>query len=75
MAKKLTKVELNFNCQPDGQGIWQATASADISIIPEEYTDFQPMRKGIVITLTPTQETTILNFIRNVVVPQAEGAK
>lgn len=73
--KKLTKVELNILCEPDAQGVWQAQVSADLSVGLSEYPDFEPRRKGISIALTPAQEATILGFVRNVVVPQAEGAK
>lgn len=73
--KQVKRVELRFDCEPDEMGVWQAKASADFLVAASEYPDMPPKRKGIVIVLTPAQETTILNFIRNSVIAQAEAAK
>lgn len=73
--KQVQRVELRFDCELDDNLIWQAKASADFLVSLSEYPDMPPKRKGIVIVLTPAQETTILNFIRNSVIQQAEAAK
>ena len=75
MSKELKQVVLQFDCKPDALGVWQTIASADIIISASEYPDMPPKRKGIVIVLTPAQQATILSFIRNSVIAQAEGAK
>lgn len=75
MAKKLQKIELNIVGTPNPDGTWLVKASADLTVGLDEYPDWDTIRKGIAITLTPTQETTIKNFVNNVVLPQAEVAK
>jgi len=74
MTKRLSKVELNVTGVHNPDNTWGITASADLTIGLEEYPEYN-LRKGIPITLTPTQETTIKNFVKNVVLPQAEAAK
>lgn len=75
MAKKLQKIELLFVGIPDMAGIWQIQATADMMVGVEEYPDLPAWRKGIPIVLTTAQVTAIKNFVRDVVIPQAEATK
>jgi len=75
MVKQLRKIELNIVGEPDTSGVWQIKASADLTTGLDDYPDWNPQRKGIPIVLTSSQKTTIKNFVKTVVLPQAEEKK
>ena len=73
MAKIIKKVTVQIEVTKDNGDV-SVSETAHLTIGAEEYPDFE-CRKGIPITLTPTQETAIINHVKNVVLPQAELAK
>ena len=73
--KQLKRIELNIIGTPDELGVWQVKVSADLTVGIEEYPDWDTRRKGMVVILTPVEETAIKNFVKNTVLPQAELAK
>ena len=75
MPKQLEKIELSVTGILNPDGTWDIKTSADLTVGIEEYPDFEPRRKGIPIVLTADQETTLRNFVNNVVLPQADAAK
>ena len=75
MAKKLQKIELLFVGTPKEDGTWDIQTTADLMVGIEEYPELPAWRKGIPIILTSAQEAAIRDFVRTVVLPQAEVAK
>ena len=75
MAKVINEVEIHIRVSKNEIGEVVISETADIQVALDEYPDFEPRRKGIPIVLTATQETTIINHVKNVVLPQAEAAK
>lgn len=75
MAKLLKQIELRIIGETDAAGVWQLRTSATLAVAIEEYPDFEPKKKGISINLTAAEETVIKNFVKDVVLPQAEAAK
>ena len=73
MAKIIKKVMIQIEVTKDGKDV-SVVETAHLTVGADEYPDFES-KKGIFITLTPTQETAIINHIKNVVLPQAELAK
>jgi len=71
MAKKINRIVIQIDVTRDELGEIVVSEMADLTIGADEYPEFES-RKGIPITLTPTQETAIINHIKNVVLPQAE---
>ena len=74
MAKKIKEVLVQIVVTKDEAGKVQVSETAHLTVGAGEYPEFES-RKGINIELTPAQETTIINHIKNVVLPQAEAAK
>lgn len=74
MAKIIKSVAIQIMVTKDYDGEVQISESADITISPEGYPEFET-RKGIAIALTAPQKTAILNHVKSVVLPQAEVAK
>uniref|UniRef100_A0A6M3IF05 Uncharacterized protein n=1 Tax=viral metagenome TaxID=1070528 RepID=A0A6M3IF05_9ZZZZ len=74
MAKTLKEVMVQIIVTKDEAGEVQVSETAHLTVSADEYPEFES-RKGIPITLTPTQETAIINHIKNVVLPQAEEKK
>ena len=74
MAKQLQRIELNIVGTPNPDGSWEVGVSADLTVGLEEYPEWT-IRKGILIMMTGAQETIVRNFVKNVVLPQAEEKK
>ena len=75
MPKVIKQVDITIMVTKNELGEVIVRESADLMVGLDDYPDFEPRRKGIPITLTPTQETAIINHVKNVVLPQAELAK
>ena len=73
MAKKINKVEIKIEVERDGTDV-TVNESATLYVTTDEYPEFEH-KKGIPIELTSPQKTTIINHVKNVVLPQAELAK
>lgn len=73
MAKVIKKLVVQIEVTKDNGDV-SVSETAHLTISADEYPDFES-KKGISITLTPAQETTIINHVKNVVLPQAELAK
>ena len=74
MAKTLKSVMVQIVVTKEAAGEVQVSETAHLTVGADEYPEFES-KKGIPITLTPTQETAIINHIKNVVLLQAELAK
>jgi len=74
MAKILKGVTIQIIATKDEDGEVRVSETAHLTVGADEYPEFD-YRKGISIELTPTQESAIINHIKNVVLPQAEEKK
>lgn len=74
MAKQLERIRLYIVGNPLPDGSWSVQTNALLTIGLDEYPDFSTT-KDVPILLTTSEEIVIKNFVKNVVLPQAEGAK
>jgi len=74
MAKEVNELTIQIQASKDAAGKVTILETAQIIVSASEYPEFR-YNKDIPISLTDTQRATIVNHIKNVVLPQAEIAK
>lgn len=74
MAKVVNQIELNIKIKRTAPAEVEVSASADLTVTAEEYSEFS-IRKGIAILMSPAEKAAIKSFIINNVLPAADEAK